>query len=97
VNFFSRGIPRLSSDVYAVGTIGIQALTGLMPHELLEDPDTAEIIWRNQVQVSPMLGDLLTKMVRYDFRQRYKSAVGFVRVAIDRTCNCRSTCNYCHF
>jgi serine/threonine-protein kinase len=71
----SRGIPKLSSDVYAVGMIGIQALTGLMPYELIEDPDTAEIIWLNQVQVNPMLGDLLTKMVRYDFRQRYKSAV----------------------
>ncbi|MBW4622224.1 MAG: protein kinase [Cyanosarcina radialis HA8281-LM2] len=71
----SRGIPRLSSDVYAVGIVGIQALTGLMPHELLEDPDTAEIIWRDRVQVNPMLGDLLAKMVRYDFRQRYKSAI----------------------
>ncbi|MGK7876115.1 MAG: protein kinase [Xenococcaceae cyanobacterium] len=71
----SKGSPRLSSDIYAVGIIGIQALTGVMPEELTEDPDTAEIIWRNQVQVNPMLADVLDQMVRYDFRQRYRSAV----------------------
>ncbi|MBD2346774.1 protein kinase domain-containing protein [Anabaena subtropica] len=71
----SRGSPRLSSDIYAVGMIGIQALTGLMPHELEEDIQTAEILWRKLVQVSPNLADILDRMVRYDFRQRYKSAV----------------------
>lgn len=71
----SRGSPRLSSDVYAVGMIGIQALTGLMPHELEEDIQTAEIVWRQLVQVSPALADVLDRMVRYDFRQRYPSAV----------------------
>ncbi|ABA19779.1 serine/threonine protein kinase [Trichormus variabilis ATCC 29413] len=71
----SRGSPRLSSDVYAVGMIGIQALTGLMPHQLQEDIQTAEIIWRELVQVSPNLADVLDRMVRYDFRQRYQSAV----------------------
>jgi serine/threonine-protein kinase len=71
----SRGSPRLSSDVYAVGMIGIQALTGLLPHQLEEDIQTAEIRWRHLVQVSPALADVLDTMVRYDFRQRYPSAV----------------------
>ncbi|WP_066424320.1 serine/threonine-protein kinase [Anabaena sp. 4-3] len=71
----SRGSPRLSSDVYAVGMIGIQALTGLMPHQLEEDVQTAEIVWRHLVQISPALAEVLDKMVRYDFRQRYQSAV----------------------
>lgn len=77
-----KGTPRYASDIYAVGMIGIQALTGLMPPsglmlsgELWEDPDTAEIIWRDQVQVSPTLAEILDKMVRYDFRQRYQSAI----------------------
>lgn len=73
----ANGNPRLSSDIYAVGMIGIQALTGLVPDQLPEDPDTGEIIWRAQVlgaiQGSPLL-DVLDKMVRYDFRQRYRSA-----------------------
>jgi eukaryotic-like serine/threonine-protein kinase len=71
----SRGIPKLSSDIYGVGIIGIQSLTGLMPQELEEDEQTAEIKWRDLVQVSPPLADILDKMIRYDFRQRYKSAV----------------------
>ena len=68
------GRPKLASDVYAVGMIGIQALTGLAPSQLPEDPDTGEIIWRNQVQVSDRLADVLDKMVRYYFSQRYRNA-----------------------
>ncbi|MBD2439409.1 serine/threonine-protein kinase [Nostoc sp. FACHB-110] len=71
----SRGSPRLSSDIYAVGIIGIQALTGLMPYQLDEDVQTAEIVWRNLVSVSPGLADVLDMMIRYDFRQRYHSAI----------------------
>lgn len=70
----TKGSPRLSSDVYAVGMLGIQALTGIMPHKLTEDPVTGEISWRHHAQVSPILADILDKMVRYDFRQRYQSA-----------------------
>ena len=71
----TTGKARFSSDIYAVGIIGIQALTGKMARELPEDPETAEIIWRNQVQVNTKLADILEKMVRYDFRQRYRSAL----------------------
>ncbi|MBR8836864.1 MAG: serine/threonine protein kinase [Stigonema ocellatum SAG 48.90 = DSM 106950] len=70
----ASGSPRLSSDIYAVGMIGIQALTGLKPEKLKKDQNTAEIIWRNLVQISPRLADILDKMTRYDFRQRYRSA-----------------------
>jgi hypothetical protein len=61
--------------------IAIQALTGkmppsglMLPSELQEDPNTAEIIWHAQVQVSRGLAEILDKMVRYDFRQRYRDA-----------------------
>ncbi|GAX37554.1 protein kinase domain-containing protein [Nodularia sp. NIES-3585] len=69
-----RGRPRFSSDIYAVGIIGIQALTGLMPDHIPEDPHSAEMHWRHLVSVSPELADILDKMVRYDFRERYQSA-----------------------
>ncbi|MBD2047932.1 tetratricopeptide repeat protein [Coleofasciculus sp. FACHB-64] len=70
----ANGNPKLSSDIYAVGMIGIQALTGLFPNELPEDSNTGEIIWRNHSSVSTTLANVLDKMVRYDFRQRYQSA-----------------------
>jgi serine/threonine protein kinase len=67
--------PRLSSDVYAVGMLGIQALTGIPPHQLPEDPSTGEIIWRDMVDVSDRFAEILTTMVRAHFSQRYPSAI----------------------
>ncbi len=66
--------PQFNSDIYAVGMIGIQALTGILPFNLHKDSQTGEIIWRNQAQVSQELADILDKMVRYHFRDRYQSA-----------------------
>jgi serine/threonine protein kinase len=68
------GNPRFSSDLYAVGITGIQAITGLPPTHLKEELRTGEIIWRDRAVVSQALADVLSKMVRYDFNQRYQSA-----------------------
>lgn len=68
------GNPRFNSDVYAVGMIGIQALTGLSPSQLTQDKNTGEIPWKHRAQVSYALAEVLSKMVRYDFRKRYQSA-----------------------
>ncbi len=65
------GKPRYCSDIYALGMIAIQALTGTYPRELPEDVMTSEICWRDRAQVSPQLADILDRMVKYDFRDRY--------------------------
>jgi serine/threonine protein kinase/CHASE2 domain-containing sensor protein len=67
------GNPRFSSDLYAVGIVGVQALTGLSPDRLAEDPRTGEIVWQSKANVGPELAAILTKMIRYDFNQRYRS------------------------
>ena len=69
----ARGEPRPTSDIYALGMIGIQALTGIAPLELPED-DEGEIIWESLAKVSPDLSAVLTRMTRYHFQDRYKSA-----------------------
>lgn len=69
------GKPRYCSDLYAIGMIGIQALTGMHPKELPEDAKTSELIWRDRAQVSSEFADILDRMIRYDFRQRYQSAL----------------------
>lgn len=79
----AHGNPKLSSDIYAVGMIGIQALTGIVPHQLPKDPDTEEIIWHSQVSVSPEFAKILDTMVRYDFRQRYPHAGEALQVLKD--------------
>ncbi|HEY9748930.1 MAG TPA: tetratricopeptide repeat protein [Allocoleopsis sp.] len=69
------GNPRFSSDIYAVGMIGIQALTGVHPRHLSEDVKTGEILWRERApHTTPELADFLDRMVRYDFRARYTTA-----------------------
>lgn len=69
-----HGHPKLCSDIYALGMTAIQALTGLSPQELRIDHDTLEVVWQEQAQASNVLIEILTKMVRYDFRQRYADA-----------------------
>lgn len=69
-----RGQPRPSSDIYALGMIAIQALTGLHPVQLDEDPRTAEVVWRQQATVSDELAAIVSKMVCYHFTDRYPSA-----------------------
>lgn len=78
--------PQFSSDIYAVGIIGIQALTGIFPTQLPKNSQTGEIDWRNQAQVSQKLADILDTMVRYDFRQRYQSATDALQALTTLTC-----------
>ncbi len=70
----AQGKPRYSSDIYALGVIAIQAITGLEPTKMLDDQNTGEIIWQNAAPVSPGLANVLTKMVRYHFKDRYQTA-----------------------
>ena len=70
----AHGEPKFASDIYAIGMIGIQALTGISPSHLAKD-DNLEILWRASApKVYPELADILSQMVRFDFRQRYPSA-----------------------
>jgi CHASE2 domain-containing sensor protein/serine/threonine protein kinase len=67
------GRPQYSSDIYAVGMIGIKALTGIAPHEIERDA-SSELKWTHKANVSPMLAEILTKMVLDDWKYRYQSA-----------------------
>ncbi|MBW4473154.1 MAG: protein kinase [Stenomitos rutilans HA7619-LM2] len=74
-----QGLPCLASDIYAVGLIGIQALTGISPVQLSRDPVTGEITWQpfGQTAGSTLrhgLVAVLSRMVRADHTQRYPSA-----------------------
>ncbi len=68
----ASGKPKLSSDIYAVGMTAIFALTGIEPQQLPES--NGEVIWQNKASVSNKLGEVLTKMVCYDYRQRFVNA-----------------------
>ena len=82
----ARGTPRPNSDIYALGMVGIQALTGVMPYQLAEDNDTGEILWQHLVTGSPELVAILERMTRYHFRDRYNN-VNQVREALSQLGN----------
>lgn len=69
-----QGNPRPNSDLYALGITSIQALTGLDPLQFQQDPNTGEISWQQQAEVSPELASVISKMVAYHFKERYQSA-----------------------
>lgn len=69
------GQPQFSSDVYAVGVMGIQALTGQLPKYLAPHAQTGELDWHAYARhLHPALVNVIDTMVRYDFRTRYASA-----------------------
>jgi serine/threonine protein kinase len=67
------GKPKFSSDIYALGMTAIQALIDLSPRLLTED-DNGEIIWLDQVEVGDNLEKFICKMVRYEWKERYRNA-----------------------
>lgn len=70
----SQGRPRPSSDLYALGMVGIQAITGLSPNQLAEDPESGELLWRHHTHVGDLLAAVLSQMIRHYFKYRYQSA-----------------------
>ena len=68
------GHPNFSSDIYALGMIGIQALTGIPTHQLKPSEETGDISWRDLANVSEEIGQIVDKMVRYHFPARYQTA-----------------------
>ena len=68
-----QGEPKLCSDVYAVGMLGIQSLTGKMPDQLPRDA-RGNIIWKNGIAVSPQFAAVLDKMVAENWCDRISSA-----------------------
>lgn len=68
------GRPKFASDVYALGMLSIQALTGISPKALEIDPHTHEVLWRDMVWISDDFQNFLLKMTARDFLQRYQNA-----------------------
>jgi len=80
----SNGQPKLSSDIYAVGMVGIKALTGKNPQNLPRDLKTGNVIWRQEARVSNRLANILDTMVQEYFPQRYENATAVLE-ALDLT------------
>ena len=76
----ASGNPRASSDLYALGSIGIQALTGINPYELTSDDLTGELKWEHLTVANPQLIAILQRMTRYHFKDRYLTEIRALRL-----------------
>jgi serine/threonine protein kinase/lipoprotein NlpI len=69
----AMGFPTAASDVYAVGAIALQCLTGTLPNKLF-DEDALELRWQHLCSVSEPVAHVLSKMVASKQLDRYANA-----------------------
>ena len=73
-----RSTPEFCSDLYALGMVAIEALTGTHPSQIALD-DRNNPVWRGHIPTSDRnynqnFLNLLDRMVRGQYRERYQSA-----------------------
>ena len=66
------GRPQFGSDIYALGIICAQALTGIEADELPRNNED-EILWQQYADVGEPLAKIINKMVRSHYRDRYRT------------------------
>ena len=67
-----QGMPRLNSDIYALGMTAIELLIKQSPREIVRGAE--DIAISPESGLAPLwLTDILNKMVKTDFRERYQS------------------------
>jgi serine/threonine protein kinase len=77
----AAGMPQFNSDLYALGMMIIQILTGMPPTELARYPGTREWNWHEHIRKSLMhleLIPVLDQMVRIDYRDRYHTVTAAI-------------------
>ncbi len=67
-----RGQSVSCSDIYSLGMVALQALTGKHPSQFPRDRDN-EIIWRSYAKVSREFALVLDRMIRCNPRDRYQT------------------------
>jgi eukaryotic-like serine/threonine-protein kinase len=64
--------PQFNTDIYALGVIAIQALTGTV--EIDKNLDTYQLSWQHLTSANLKLVAIVDRMVRPDYRNRYQLA-----------------------
>ncbi len=75
-----HGNPQFNSDIYSLGIIAIEALTGLSASQIIaqnkqKNPSVEKIIWqRRGYKLNPKLVKIINQMVCINYQNRYQSA-----------------------
>lgn len=68
------GQTQPNSDIYALGMIALQGLTGLTPLQLKIDPANNDIPWYSQAtEIDEYLAVFISQMIRYNYQERFQS------------------------
>ncbi len=70
----AMGNTQYSSDIYAIGIIAIQALTGFDPVTISQQIDQEALDLKNQANISNNFAQILTKMVAKNYQDRFPTA-----------------------
>lgn len=65
--------PVYASDIYALGVTCIYLLSGKAPKDINYDPNTGEMLWREQVHISDHFANVLQKMLEISVKHRYQT------------------------
>jgi eukaryotic-like serine/threonine-protein kinase len=65
--------PSFNSDIYALGIMAIEALTGKTSGQMMEDPRQGKQLLKQEAKISKRLREILDKMVRPKSQERYES------------------------
>lgn len=65
--------PIYSSDIYALGATCVYLITGKSPKKFGVDPNTGQLLWQEEANISTGLGKIIQKMLAQDPRERYKT------------------------
>jgi CHASE2 domain-containing sensor protein/predicted Ser/Thr protein kinase len=68
------GFPRFASDVFALGTIAIEAATNTNPREIPQNEKTGGLEWEQLAPLSVELKAIINQMVAYQYQHRYSRA-----------------------
>ncbi|MBE9108800.1 pentapeptide repeat-containing protein [Nodosilinea sp. LEGE 07298] len=71
--------PVYASDIYALGVTCVYLLAGKAPKDLNYDPNTGELLWREQVHISDHFAGVLQKMLEISVKHRYQSVAAIHR------------------
>jgi serine/threonine protein kinase/Tfp pilus assembly protein PilF len=69
-----QGKPRPSSDIYSLGIIAMEIITGKRLKDIPENKKTGELLWKHLVPYDTPLVQIIDKMTQYLIKDRYSSA-----------------------